>query len=116
MVSTSKKIGYNVYHAPEGNDESYLGFVASLRAARHLAATGNELPRSLYDTANAAGHVNGLAAPDKSCEADEAEAWFGRGGWYCAVAVFDRPTSEARREEQEADERRMRERAEYDVE
>jgi len=46
-----RKIGYNVYHAPDGDSESYLGFVTSLRAARTLAAHGAELPRSLYDTA-----------------------------------------------------------------
>jgi hypothetical protein len=83
-----KKIGYNVYHAPEGSCESYLGRVTSLRAARHLAATGRELHESMYGTARAAGHVCGLTAPDKSHEDDEPSAWFGRGSWYCAVAVF----------------------------
>lgn len=84
-----KKVGYNVYHAPDGCGESYLGFVTSLRAARRLAARGRELPAHLYETARAAGHVAGMTAPDKSHEADEPAAWFGRGGWYCAVAVFE---------------------------
>jgi len=86
-----KKIGYNVYHAPEGGAESYLGFVKSLKAAKKLAAHGgrNELPEYLYDTARAAGHVYGLSAPDKENEASEPSAWFGgRGGYYCAVPVF----------------------------
>jgi len=87
-MQTKKRIGYNVYHAPDGSDESFLGFVSSLRAARKLAAHGDELPRSLYDTAQAAGHCAGISAPDKSHEAEEPAAWFGRGGWYCAVAVF----------------------------
>ena len=90
-----KKIGYNVYHAPDGGSESYLGFVTSLKAARHLAAVGgNELPESLYGTAQAAGHVYGMSAPDKSHEDTEPTAWFGKGGYYCAVAVYDREASD----------------------
>ena len=81
--------GYNVYHVPEGGGESYLGFAGSLRAARKLAATGNSLPEHLYSTAIAAGHCYGISAPDKSHESGEPVAWFGRGGNYCAVAVFD---------------------------
>lgn len=88
MTTTAKKIGYHVYHAPDGSGESYLGFATSLRAARRLAATGRELPESLYATARAAGHCAGLQAPDTSHEASEPTAWFGRGGYYCAVAVY----------------------------
>ena len=83
-----KKKGYNVYQAPDGAAESYLGFVTSLKAARHLAAHGRELPDDLYETARKAGHVDGIFAPDKSHEEDEPTAWFGRGGYYCAVAVY----------------------------
>lgn len=88
-MSKGRKIqGYNVYHAPDGCCESYIGFARTLREARRMAARGNELPQSLYETARAAGHVYGMTAPDKQGEADSPTAWFGKGGWYCAVAVF----------------------------
>lgn len=80
--------GYNVYHAPDGTAESYLGFARTLTDARRLAANGRALPEHLYATARAAGHVCGMTAPDKQREADAPTAWFGTGGWYCAVAVF----------------------------
>lgn len=80
-----KIVGYNVYHAPEGSAPSFHGFVTSLWAARHLAATGIALEASLFDTARAAGHCAGLTAPTGD-EAEEPAAWFGR--WDCAVPVY----------------------------
>ena len=92
MTRDARCSGYHVYHAPDGGGESFLGFASSLRAARRLAARGRELEASLYETARVAGHCGGLRAPDTSHEAAEPAAWFGRGGWYCAVPVLDRET------------------------
>lgn len=86
-----KKIGYAVYRAADGCSEEYYGRVTSLRAARTLAARGNSLPKSEYDTARAAGHCCGLSAPhldEGEMESEEATAWFGRGGWDCAVPIY----------------------------
>ena len=91
-----RQLGYNVYHAREGQSESFIGFVTSVRAAKKLAAAHGheyELPASLYGTARAAGHVCGVTAP-AGHEADEPTEWFGRGGYYCAVAVYDSPQQE----------------------
>lgn len=85
-----KLLGYNVYLAEEGSDMSFLGRATSLRAARRLAAHGAQgLDASLWDTARVAGHCAGMSAPE-GIEDDEPAEWFGRGGWYCAVRVWDR--------------------------
>ena len=81
-----KIVGYNVYHAPEGSDRSYYGMAATITAARKLAATGRSLDASLWDTARAAGHCDGLSAPEGE-EADEPAAWFGSND--CAVPVYE---------------------------
>lgn len=82
---------YNVYYAPEGSSPTFLGAVGSIAAAKKAAAhhhrnPGSGLPECLYDTARRAGHCGGASAPE-GVEAAEPAAWFGRGGWYCAVAV-----------------------------
>jgi len=79
-------LGYNVYRAPEGCAETFLGFVETLEEAHSLEGSAG-LPEHLYATARAAGHCDGVAAPDKSGEAEEPTEWFGRDGSYCAVAV-----------------------------
>ena len=88
LIDGRKLVGYNVYEAPDGCAETYLGQVTSLRAARSLAARGGGLEESLYGTARAAGHCAGMSAPDKTGEVGEPVAWFGRDGWHCAVAVY----------------------------
>lgn len=101
---------YNVYRAPDGCAEEFLGEASSLREARRMAAHGARgLEASLYGTARAAGHVNGDQAPDKSREADMPAAWFGRNGWYCAVVIVDRPDTGRTEESWELD------RADYDA-
>ena len=83
------KKGYNVYHAPEGSGQEFLGFARTLKAARKLAAHGGKsaLPEHLYTTAWESGSpIDGLRPPAGN-EAEDAAAWFGRGGEYCAVAV-----------------------------
>jgi len=89
-------IGFNVYHAPEGSAESFCGYVpvqdgdiaAALAECRALAEAGRELPEHLYETARAAGHVCGMAAPNTARETKEPYEWFGPDGWHCAVAVL----------------------------
>ena len=89
-------VGFNVYHAPEGSAESFCGFVAvengdvkaALAECWELAEAGRALPESLYETARAAGHVCGMAAPDKSREAEEPYDWFGPDGCHCAMPVY----------------------------
>jgi len=83
-------IGYRVYHAPEGGDLAYCGDASTLRQARRLAGGGG-LPRSMWDTARAAGHVCGMTAPDGGYEDSEPCEWCGRRGEWCIVAVYDRP-------------------------
>ena len=89
----SKKIShYHVYRAAEGQDESFLGMAETLDDARALAATATEgLPASLYETARAAGHVDGLYAPDKSGEADAESGeheWAGPQNEHVIVPVY----------------------------
>lgn len=99
---------YNVYRAPDGCAEEFLGEASSLREARRMAAHGARgLEASLYGTARAAGHVNGDRAPDKAHEADEPAACFGRNGWYYAVEILKRSA--------EPPVPREDERADYDV-
>ena len=90
-------VGFHVYYAPEGSAESFCGYVpvvdgdlrAALAVCREIADSGRDgLPEHLYETARAAGHVYGMAAPDKSREAEEPYDWFGPEGEHCAVAVF----------------------------
>lgn len=78
---------YNVYYAPEGCAETFLGRVDTLTEARQLEGTTG-LPEHLYETARAAGHCDGFAAPDKSREAEEPTEWFGADGCHCAVKVL----------------------------
>jgi hypothetical protein len=101
-----EKMGkYNVYYAPDGGAETFLGEAASLgaataRAHRHLR-DGGGLAEAMYETARAAGHVDGMAAPDKSAERDDANEWLSVGdGHYVAVPLSDpevvlRPTGGA---------------------
>jgi hypothetical protein len=78
------KTGYNVYYAPEGGPEEFLGEVESLAEAYELEG-GQSLPSAMWDTARAAGHVDGMSAPDQTGEADEPAEWFGADSCYCAV-------------------------------
>lgn len=78
-------IGYNVYYAPDGSAEEYVGFASTIEEARKM--TGPGLEEWLYETARAAGHCGGRYAPDKSHEDDEPTEWFGEDGYHCAVAV-----------------------------
>lgn len=83
--------GYHVYYAPDGSGETYLGLADTLRDAYRLAAEHHRgealgLEESMYGTARAAGHVAGYSAPDEP-EEREPVAWFGAGGWYCAIRL-----------------------------
>ena len=77
---------YNVYYAPDGCCETFLGCVDTLEEAYALEGASG-LAESDYGTARAAGHCNGISAPDKAHEEDEPEEWFGADGYYCAVKV-----------------------------
>lgn len=79
--------GYNVYRMADGCDEEYYGFADTLEEAKKLVATGKRIEASMYDTAIAAGHCNGIAAPNKEYENDEVTEWFGEAGYDCAIAV-----------------------------
>lgn len=81
------KIGYNVYYAPDGCAETFIGFAETLDKALTMTECAG-LEESLYETARAAGHCGGMSAPDKEHEADEPDEWFGPDGWHCAVPVF----------------------------
>lgn len=93
-------IGYNVYYAPDGCDEEFVGQADTLAEARKM--TGRGLARCDYATADAAGHVAGMTSPDKTNEADEAAAWFGPDGWHCAVPVYAGPVDSRRDDDDEA--------------
>ena len=80
-------MAYNIYHAPAGCAETYLGRVDTLDEAYELEGASG-LPEHLYETARAAGHCNGISAPDKSREAGEPTEWFGADDSYCAIAVL----------------------------
>lgn len=80
-----KLIGFNVYHAPEGCAEVFLGFAKNLREAQSLVGKGG-LAQSDYGTARAAGHCAGMHAPDKSGEGKEPWEWLGDDT--CAMPVF----------------------------
>ena len=67
---------YLVYLALDGCDLEYCGECETLAAAKEYAATSPAgLPRSLWDTARAAGHCAGLHAPTR--ESGEPVAWVG---------------------------------------
>jgi len=83
-------VGYNVYEAPDGCCESFLGVVSNLSEAYDLVNSGKVgLEESLYETARTAGHCGGLYAPEKQHEENEPTEWFGPDGFHCAVAVFN---------------------------
>lgn len=82
-----KVIGYNVYYCVDGCEPEFCGFEATKHAARKLAR-GPRLPKYLWGTARAAGHVNGITAPEGP-EADEPVEWFGRGNNFCLIPVFE---------------------------
>lgn len=74
-----------MYEAPDGCAETYLGYADTLDEARELARSATKgLPEHLYETARAAGHVNGMSAPDKLHEDDEPAEWIGDR---CIIAV-----------------------------
>lgn len=77
-------VGYNVYYAPDGCDESYVGFADTMDDAKAMVGSDG-LPGSLYDSARAAGHCAGMTAPNKSREIEEAAIWLDE--CYCAVPV-----------------------------
>jgi len=81
-----RTIGYNVYRCAEGCDPIFLGFATTLKGARRVRKTGG-LPRHLWETARAAGHCDGLSAPDTEGEDEAPAEWFGHAGDVCAVAV-----------------------------
>ena len=67
---------YNLYYAPDGCDEEYVGEYASLEEASVAAAAGKRgLEKSLWDTARAAGHCGGLYAPETMNETEDAYEW-----------------------------------------
>lgn len=72
-------IKYRVELAQDGCDVEFAGDCDTLAEARELAATTpRTLPRSMYDTARAAGHVAGMTAPvGGSAEPTEPIEWIG---------------------------------------
>lgn len=61
------RVGYNVYRLEDGEDPVFLGEATTLAKAKAIAAKRDRnagLPKSLYGTARAAGHVAGMSAPD----------------------------------------------------
>ena len=82
------KTSYRVYHAPDGCDVSFCGEFASLAEA--VAVAGQEpggLPRDQWDTARAAGHCDGMYAPEGGVEDDEPLSWHGPEGYHCVSRV-----------------------------
>jgi len=79
--------GFNVYHAPDGCAEEYIGHAGTLREAQNMAGRRG-LPESEYDTARTAGHCGGMLAPDKTGEGEVWE-WCGRDGFTAIVPVFE---------------------------
>lgn len=77
---------YRIYDAPEGCDQIFCGEYDTLAEAQE-AADGEPggLPRSMWDTARAAGHCGGLTAPDGGTEDEEPISWHGES--HCVVAV-----------------------------
>lgn len=84
MATRTKLAGYNVYYSPEGCDEEFCGFATTLASAKKMRKS-NRLPKSLYATAQAAGHCGGLTAPDTSREIEDHITWL--DGEFCAVGV-----------------------------
>lgn len=84
--------GYNVYDAPKGFSERYIGIAVSVEEARKLAkrfedGSISSLEESLFYTAKIAGHCGGLSAPDKSGEDDEPAEYTGKNGNIAIVTV-----------------------------
>lgn len=77
---------YRVYDAPEGCDLSFCGEYVTLQEAQSAADDEPEgLPKSLWDTARAAGHCGGQRAPEGGIEDDEPISW--HGDQHCVVEV-----------------------------
>jgi hypothetical protein len=79
--------GYNVYHAPDGCDPEFIGWVPDLEEAQSFVGLSG-LPKSLWGVARAAGHCGGMYAPEGE-EDDDNITWLeGDDGCYCAVAII----------------------------
>lgn len=81
-------IGWRVYRSPEGCAREYCGQFDALDAAqREAEQEPRGLPESLWATARAAGHCDGMEAPGGGEEDEDAHSWHGRKGWHCVVRV-----------------------------
>lgn len=81
---------YRVYEAADGSDLVYCGEFDDLASAQEFAESEpGGLPRSMWDTARAAGHCAGMTAPDGGDEGEDDEpiSWHGAEGTYCVVGV-----------------------------
>jgi len=99
---------YLVFRIRDGCGEEYLGPAGSLRECRRMAAQHHRgertsLPACLYETVRTGGVIHGLPAPPPPDTDTDAEpvAWFGAGGWYCAMRAAaeseQRPKHESRK-------------------
>lgn len=70
---------YRVELAEDGCDVEFAGDCDTIKEARALASSNpTTLPKSLYDTAKAAGHVAGMNAPSVAVSGDcEPIEWVG---------------------------------------
>lgn len=80
-------LGFNVYHAPDGCDEEFVGFVTDLDEAKKMVGKSG-LERCLWDTARDAGHYAGMYAPEGIEDIGFIEWLDGDDGRYYAVAVI----------------------------
>lgn len=83
------RVTFRVYRAPDGCDAEFVGEYDTQEEAEDAAEKATSgLPRSMWDTARAAGHVAGLYAPSAEGEEDEEpESWHGPDGVNYVVRV-----------------------------
>lgn len=82
------KTTYRVYEAADGCDLVFCGEFETRAKAESVAKREPAgLERSLWDTARAAGHCDGMHAPEGGIEDDEPETW--QGNHYVVRVLHD---------------------------
>lgn len=80
------KTAYRVYEAAEGSDLIFCGEFDDQFTAETVADSApGGIPRSLWDTARAAGHCAGMVSPEGGVEDDEPLSW--HADHHCVVQV-----------------------------
>lgn len=88
-------IGYNVYYAPDGCSERFLGRVTTLEQACKLGESSPGIESCLYETMRNAGGLSEMLVPDKSGELDDGFEWFGDDGYTVAVPIAENVSEHA---------------------